>query len=552
VQLASGARGISNLRANYSRSLQMLMAIVALVLLIACGNVGNLLLSRAASRQAEMSLRQALGASRMRLVRQLLTESMLLALLGGVGGVLVAQWGVSTLVTFLAKNSPLDVRPDASILAFTFAISLVAGLLFGLVPALRASKTDLSSSLKERTTGSWRSRRGFGLGSALVIAQVGLSMVLLTVAGLFARSLTNLLEENVGFNRDNVLLVDIEARLAGYKPTELGALHQQLLERLRALPGVQAATIATYSPMGGSSRSSSLEVQGYTAQPGEEMDANDLLVASGYCETFGLTLLLGREIGPRDTAAAPKIAVVNEEFAQHFFHGENPLGRRFAFDDKARESLEIVGVVGNMKFSSARERPERMVFRPVLQLQDQSAYSRSVAVRTAGDPLLLAGAVRQAITQVDDKLPISNVTSLRQQLEGKLQQDQLMARLVSFFGLLALMLACVGLYGVMAHGVVRRTNEIGVRMALGAERKNIIWMVLKETLVLVAIGVALGLPTALGASRLVASQLFATNTADPLTLLMVTILLTVVAGVAGFIPARKASRMDPLIALRYE
>lgn len=556
VQLADGSRGISGLRRVYSQALKMLMVIVVLVLLIAGANVGNLLLSRAASRKAEISLRLALGASRYRIVRQLLCESLLLAAVGGACGILLAQWGVSVLVALVAKTSPLDVRPDTAVLAFTAVVSLSAGVLFGLAPALRASKTDLTTALKEKSARTGRRRLRFGLASVLVVSQVALSMVLLTGAGLFARSLMKLHEEEVGFNRDNVLLVGIDPRLARYKPTELSTLYSRLLERLEALPRVSSATVATYAPMSGIGRSSTVTVRGYTSTPGEDMEVADMLIGPAYCETLGVPLLLGREIGLRDTPAGQKVAVINQAFAQRFFQGQNPIGKRFHYgddDDPERsEDVEIVGVIGDVKYESAREVPLPTGYRPILQVQDSEAYSSNLQIRSSGDAGDLAPAVRQAITEVDDKLPISGVTTLREQLSGRLDQEKLLAELVSFFGLLALLLACIGLYGVMAHGVVRRTKEIGIRMALGAERRSIIWMVLRETLVLILVGVAIGVPAAIGAGRLVASQLFGLSAADPLTLGAATLLLTGVAVLAGLLPARKASRVNPLIALRYE
>jgi predicted permease len=556
VQLADGSRGISGIRRVYSQALKMLMVIVVLVLLIAGANVGNLLLSRAASRKAEISLRLALGANRYRIVRQLLCESLVLAAIGGVCGILLAQWGVSVLVALVAKTSPLDVRPDTAVLAFTAVVSLSAGVIFGLIPALRASKTDLTTALKEKSGRTGRRRLRFGLASALVVSQVALSLVLLTGAGLFARSLMKLHEEEVGFNRDNVLLVGIDTRLARYKPTELSTLYGRLLDRLEALPGVQSATVATYAPMSGIGRSSTVTVRGYAASRGEDMGVADMLIGPAYGETLGVPLLLGREIGPRDTPAAQKIAVVNQTFAQRFFPGQNPIGKNFHFgdaDDPERsEDLEIVGVIGDVKYDSAREEAGPTAYRPILQVQSSEAYSSNLQVRTIGDPGALAAAARQAIIEVDPKLPISEVTTLREQLRGTLDQEKLMAELVSFFGLLALLLACIGLYGVMAHGVVRRTKEIGIRMALGAERRRIIWMVLRETLVLILVGVAIGVPAAIGAGRLVSSQLFGLGAADPLTLVAATLLLTCVAVLAGLLPARKASRVNPLIALRYE
>jgi predicted permease len=551
VSLASGARGLSGLRFFYSQALRMLMVIVVLVLLIACANVGNLLLSRAAARQAEISLRQALGASRGRLVRQLLTESLLLAVIGGVAGVILAQWGVSVLVSRLAATSPLDVKPDASVLLFTLGISLVSGVLFGIAPALRATKADLTSALKEKST---QGRKGsFNLGSALVVAQVAVSLVLLVVAGLFARSLIKLQQEDLGFNRDNVLLASVDTRLAGYKPAELSALYRQLYDRLNTLPNVQSATLASYSPMAGTSTNSTVTVRGYTPNKGEDMNVSDILIGPGFGETLGVPLLMGREIGLQDTPTSARVAVVNQAFAKAFYPDQNPVGRRLTFEeDSDKDDFEIVGVIGDSKYNGAKAKADRTVYRPILQVQDQLAFANVFELRTLGDPLGLSAGVRDAVAQVNDKLPILNMTSLRLQTDEALKQERLIAQLVSFFGLLGLLLSCVGLYGIMAHAVVRRTNEIGIRMALGAERRDITWMVLSESLLLVAVGLAIGLPASWGAAQLISNQLFGLRPSDPLTLLAAVTLLTIVAALAGYLPARKASRVNPLVALRYE
>ena len=551
VTLTSGARGLSGLRFYYSTALRMLMVIVALVLLIACANVGNLLLSRAAARQAEISLRQALGASRWRLVRQLLTESLLLSAIGGVAGVLVAQWGVSLLVSKLAATAPLDVTPDAQILLFTLGISLLSGVLFGIAPALRATKTDLTTALKEKSTSG---RKGlFNLGSSLVVAQVALSLVLLVGAGLFARSLIKLQQEDLGFNREDVLLASVDMRLAGYKVEDLSAVYRQLYDRLSALPNVQSATIASYSPMQGSSSTSTITVRGYTQSKDEDMNVGDMFVGPRFAETLGVPLLMGREIGLQDTVTSPRVGVVNQTFAKYYFKDQNPIGRRITFnEDSDKEDFEIVGVIGDSKYAGAREAARRDVFRPIMQVQDQQVFANVFELRTLGDPLALAAQVRAEIAQFNDRLPVLNTTSLRLQTDEALRQDKLIAQLVSFFGLLGLLLSCVGLYGIMAHAVVRRTNEIGIRMALGAERSNIIWMVLKETFLLVAIGLAIGLPASWGAAKLISNQLFGLQPGDPLTLALAVLVLTAVAALAGYLPARKASRVDPLVALRYE
>jgi predicted permease len=551
--LVEGKGGISGLRRLYSKPLHMLMAVVGMVLLIACANVGSLLLARATARKAEISLRMALGASRWRIVRQLLTESMLLAAVGGVFGVLLAQWGVTILVNLVAKETPLDTRPDSGVLFFTVGVSIVAGLLFGLIPAVRASKTDFATAMKEKSR-TGRRRWRLNLSSAMVVLQVGLSMVLLTGAGLFARSLLNLQSENVGFDRSSMLLVGVDPRLAGYKPAELPTLYQQLLDRIGNLPNVRSVTMATYSPMSGSHRGSSINVPSYTPQPDEDVVVEDVLAGPKYAETLGIPLLRGRDLSIRDTVSAPRVALVNEAFANRYFKDQNPVGRNFTFDDETDNGkmLEIIGVVGDVKTEDAREKQEPAVYRPILQIADEAAYSVNIQIRTAGDPSSFTNSVRQTINGLDDKIPIFGVTTLEEQVHGTLKQDRLIAQLVSFFGALALILACIGLYGVMAHGVARRTNEIGIRMALGARGGNIAWMILRETLLLVVIGLAIGIPVAVFAARFISSQLFGLNPTDPAALIGAAVLLTLVALIAGYVPARRASRVNPLNALRYE
>jgi predicted permease len=553
IGMASAARGLSGLRYFYSDALKMLMAIVVVVLLIACANVGNLLLSRGAARQQEMALRQALGASRGRLVRQLLVESLLLSLIGGVFGVLLAQWAVSLLVGQLAKTAPLNVRPDLLVLGFTFLLSVLAGLLFGIAPAIRASGTGLSLALKEKVAQRRRGRFGLGLGPALVISQVALSLVLLVGAGLFARSLLKLQQVDLGFNRDNVLVFGVDTRLAGYKVTQLSTLYRQLFDRLSSLPNVRYVTIATYSPMSGSRRASTVTIRGRAEVPGENTTVSDMLIGPNYAETLSLPLLMGRGINLQDTPSSNKVAVVNQAFVDKFFPGQNPLGRRISFDEKNdKNDLEVVGVLGNIKYANAKSAADPAVYRPILQVEEQGAFSNSIQIRTEGEPLNLGPAVRAAVAQIDGKLTIGNLTSLQVLTDETMRQEKLIAQLVSFFGLLALALAAVGLYGIMAHAVVRRTQEIGIRMALGAERRSIVWMVLRDSLVLVLLGVVIGVPVSMAAAKLISTQLFGLTGSDPLSVLIAVGVLSLVALIAGYLPARRASRLDPLAALRYE
>jgi len=553
AKLVEGQGGISRLRRNYSKPLQMLMAIVGMVLLIACANVGSLLLSRAASRKAEISLRMALGATRGRIVRQLLTESMLLALIGGVCGVVLAQWAVTVLVGLVAKESPLNTRPDTGVLLFTAGVSIVAGLLFGLVPAIQASRTNLAATMKEKN----RLRGGFmrlSPSSLMVVLQVGLSMVLLTGGGLFARSLMKLQDEDLGFDRNNVLLLGIDPRLANYKPTELPALYQQILERLSTLPQVRNVSLATYAPLSGTRRSSSIKIIGYTPQSGEDSVTQDILTGPKYAETLGIPLLRGREIDQRDNVSSRPVAVVNETFANRYFKDQNPIGRTFSFDedDAKPQWIEIIGVVGDIKGEDAREKPEPTVYRPILQVPDEAAFACTIHIRTLSDPTPLTPQVRQMINQINDKIPVFGVTTLNDQLHQNLSQERLIVHMVTFFGALALILACIGLYGVMAQGVARRTSEIGIRMALGARAGNIAWMILRETLLLILAGLVVGVPAALIGAKLISAQLFGLKATDPLTLIGAAIVLTVVAMLAGYLPARRASRVNPLNALRYE
>jgi predicted permease len=554
IRLFDGGGGISGLRFTYSQPLRILLVVVALVLLIACANVGNLLLARAVARRTEVTVRLALGASRARLIRQLLTESVMLAAFGAAFGVLLAQWAVEALVKFLAGTSPLHTSLNVPILAFTVGITLVAGIIFGLAPALQAGRTDLVTALKMGGNRVAGGQKKFGTTQGLVVGQIAMSLVLLVGATLFARSLLNLENHPLGFNQENVVLARINPRLAGYKPAEVGALYRKLYDRLHALPGVQSATIASYSPLGGSNSTSSIAVQGYEQKQNESPSAQMIFVAPDYPHTLGMPLLLGREIGLQDTAGAAKVAMVNEAFVRHFFPNENPIGHRLSFDDKdSPADIEIVGVLKDAQFERAdTSKVQETVFRALLQDQSQFALSVELEVRTFGDPAAAVSAIRASIAQEDSRLPISGVQTLREQVDSTFKQQQLAARLVSFFGGLALLLACVGLYGVVAQGVARRTNEIGVRMALGAQRGNILWMILRDTLALLLFGLAIGIPAAFGASHFISSQLYGLRSTDVLSFSLGVLVLAVVTVVAGYLPARRASKVDPIVALHYE
>jgi predicted permease len=554
VELDEGAAGISGLRQRYSEPLHILIGVVLLVLLIACANVGNLLLARAAARRGEVSVRMALGATPARIVRQLLIESLLLAAIGAACAIVLARWVVGALlVLVVSPAAPVHATLNGPVLAATIVLAFVAGTLFGLAPAVQAGRVDLVTAMKSGTRGTAASRVRYSASGLLVAAQIAVSLVLLVGAGLFARSLFNLQQQALGFDRDRVLLARINPRLAGYKPSDVGVLYRKLYDRLRALPGVTNATLASYSPFSGATSKETVTVEGYTPKPGENVETENIYVAPSYAETLGIRLVAGRTIGPADGAGAPLVAMVNEAFVRRYLPGANALGRHFRLGEgDVAKSYEIVGVVQDARFHDARDPIEPIAFLALLQDATQFALSAEAAVQTAGDPAAAANELRQAIADVDRNVPVNDPRPLGAQVSQSFDTERLAARLVTAFGALALLLACVGLYGVVSQAVARRTNEIGVRMALGAERRDVVWMILRETLALVGAGVAVGLPAALGAARLVRSQLFGLGAADPASFTIAAVVLTIVAIAAASFPARRASRVDPMVALRYE
>jgi len=547
VELKSGARGISWMRLIYSEPLHILMAIVALVLLIACANVATLLLARASVRRQELLTRLALGASRPRLIRQLLTESILLGLLGGAAGVALAWWGVKVLAVMVRVTSVITVRPNPLVLSFTLGISILAGIGFGLVPALRSGRMAWKVSLQRSSAlGLWR----FNPAHALIVLQVAASSILLVGAGLLTHSLFKLEHQDLGFRAENLLTIKTDPRLAGYQQSELVTLYRQIQEQLNSLPGVVSASIAGYSPLSGTSTSGGFSIEGHPPV-GREPNLYAVEVSPQFFETMGIPLLLGRGIGPRDTAASPRVAVVNESFVREFLPNQNPLGRRFSGGRPFQSpGVEIVGVARDSNYYAMNEKPKPMAFLSAWQSRKAGAWE--LIIRTSGDSNRATAEVRRAIDEIDSRLPILRVRAIRDQVYESSHQERTMTRFCSFFGLLALVLASIGLYGTMAYSVVRRTNEIGIRMTLGAQRRHVRWMVLRESVWIVLVGLTLGLPAALLATRWIERFLFGVSPLDPVAIGAAIALMAIVSALAGYLPARRATHIDPMVALRYE
>jgi predicted permease len=553
LTLLSGRKGISSGPAQASAALSILMAMVGLLLLIACANVANLLIARATARQREIGIRLALGASRLRLVRQLLIESLLLALGGGVVGLLIADWTGEALLGFLPEDPSMmgiSSQPDTRVLLFALGLSVVTGVLFGLVPALQGTKTELASTLKDQASGVV----GGGLGNlrlrkGLVVTQVALSLLLLIGAGLFARSLYNLKNIDAGFRTDHLISFSLQPSLSGYSDDRARGLFERLQQNIARLPGVQGATMAEVALLSGDNEATTIEVEGYRAKEDEDMNVFQNSIGPGFFNTLGTPILEGRDISSGDRASAPRVVVVNERFAKYFFGNENPIGRRIHFRREKETSMEIVGVVREGKTVSLREEPHRSVYVPYTQ--NRLGYMTFYA-RTAQDPVAVSQMLRSEVRRADPKLPIFNVITMDRQVDESLFVDRLVAALSAGFGALATLLAAVGLYGVMAFMVVRRTREIGIRMALGAGRREVLRLVMKEVLALGAVGIGIAVAASLAMGRLIESQLLGVSARDPWVIVGATVALASVALLAGLLPALRATRVDPLTALRYE
>ncbi len=549
VELLPAAKGLDELRAKFSKPLQVLMVVVSLVLLIACANLANLLLSRAAARRPELALRLALGAGRTRLVRQLLTESLLLAFAGGLCGMAFAQWGSGLLLRLASSQPepiPLHLAPDIRTLAFTAAISLATGLLFGIAPAWRASRLNPGPALKTASAGL---TAGSPLGRPLIAVQTCVSLLLLMGAGLFLSSLHSLRSVDTGFRRDRLLLMQIDPRWAGYNGTALSSLARQVFDAINSAPDVRAASFAECAVFMGCGSDTGISLPGVAPLPGKRMNFRYDTVGPGYFKTMGIPLRMGRDFTLEDDQTAPKVAVISESFARRFFPDQNPLGRHFGVGRSGNFDIEVVGVVKDVKLDSVKEAPRATFFLPFLQRQGDL---RVLEIRTAGDPLVAASLIRERLRAIDPSIRVDLVASMEQRIDASIARERLLATLSGFFGLLALLLVSIGLYGVISYNVTRRTHEMGIRVSLGASHPRIVWMVLRDCLGMCAAGIALGLPLGWWLSRLVASLLFGVTPHDPAILAAAGCALLAVAAVAGYAPARRASRVDPMVALRYE
>jgi predicted permease len=551
ISLTPMATGLSSLRRQFSEPLQILMAVVALVLLIACANIANLLLARSTARSRELAVRQALGARRTRIIRQLITESMVLALAGGVLGVALASVASRLLLRMVSgglDTIPLDVSIDTRLLLFTLAVTIATALIFGTIPAFRGTRLQLTDTLKAGRGPQGTSEKN-PLAKALVISQVALSLVLMVGAGLFLRSLVNLNNVDIGFNKENVLRLEIDSSSAGYTPGDPRevALNQQIEERVSALPNVKAASFSAFTFHEGS-WNSKVVVPGTNIV--ETIIVNHNVVGAGYFATMQIPLLAGRNFSPSDSSTSRAVAIISEHTARTLFPLGNPIGRHYGLDDsKPENDVTVIGVAKDVKFYDLAEEPVNLDYFPYTQ---HPWGFGDFEVRYTGGFAPVAAAVQQTIHSIDRNLPIARVTTLDEQVARSITNQRLIAQLSAFFGLLAVFLSCIGIYGVMSYVVMRRTNEIGIRMALGARRSNMLWMVLGEILILVSIGVVIGVPVTLACDRLVSKMLFGLRPSDPVTLVSATLILLIVAAIAGYLPARRASLMDPMVALRYE
>lgn len=555
IVLDPGAQGREILQRDTRRPLLVLMGMVGLVLLIACANVANLLIARGAARQREVAVRMALGAGRFRLMRQFMVESLILFLIGGAVGLLVASWTLSALVAAIPNNFgalSLSSQIDLRLLAFNFALASITGLIFSLTPAWRSTSLNLERVLREEGSSVSGGLSQVRFRKALVVSQIVLTAALLVGAGLFARSLNNLATLDLGMRPDHVIAFSVAPDLNGYTPQRAVTLLDSLREGLAAIPGVESASAAEIAVLTDNMSGSNTTVEGYEPQDGEDMHVFQNWVGPDYFRTMGTPLLAGREFTPADQAGAPKVAIINETMAKRFFAGRSAVGGRFAFGagSGVRPDIEIVGVAKDSKHANVREKAQPFVYLPYAQ--DENLGGLTYYLRTSQDPISVASLARREVEQRDPNLPIFDLKTLEQQMDESLFADRFLTFLSLCFGLLAALLAAIGLYGVMAYTVTRRTREIGIRMALGASGGNVSWMILREVGLLALAGLVIGLPLAYAGGRLTEALLFGVKASDPLVYIAASLLLAGVTLIGGYLPARRAAAIDPMVALRYE
>ena len=564
--LESGSAGYTSLRRQFRQPLLILMATVGLVLLICCVNVANLLLARAAARRKEIAVRLALGANRFRLMRQLLTESILLSVVGGIASLIIARLCLTVLTSYLPQQSQsaLDVLPDARVLAFTLIVSLGTGLLFGLTPAWQATRLNLTGDLKDHTGASAGPSR-LAFNKLLVVTQVALSLFLLIGAGLFVRSLWNLRTLDVGMNYENIVQFSVDTGNA-YNTQQRNDLYKRILERLEALPGARSATLLYFSLLSGGGISYNFTAPEFSGRPNDNTECNAMAVGPKFFETMKMPILAGRDFGPQDERpisaatrdasgpqnlanAPPLNAVINQTMARFFYGEQSPIGKRF-IQKGTGQQFEVIGVTQDAKYLSLREAFSRVYY--VYYFQQPQRSGITFQLRTSSKPTDYAGTIQRMMREIDPQVQIVGLQTMEDVVDQSIMQERFVAQMASAFSIIALVLACIGLYGVMSHAVTRRTNEIGIRMALGARSQDVVGLVMREVALLVFVGAIVGLTAALATMRLVSNLLFDLGPNDPLTIVCATLLLLIVAALAGYLPARRAARVDPLIALRWE
>jgi macrolide transport system ATP-binding/permease protein len=560
LHIVEGAGGLDTLRRRYSRPLYVLLVMVGLILAIACANTANLLLARATVRRREIAVRLSIGAGRFRLIRQLLTESLVLASISGALGILIAIAGTRLLTVLLANgNDAFTLRAELNwrVLSITVLLSMLCGVIFGLAPAIQSTRPALVPALKEAGDGEWLGRRRrwmprLSLQKALVVGQIAMLMLLLIGAGLFVQTVTNLHSVHLGFNQDNVLLFDVNAPQAGRPVETAAAFYDDLRKRFADMSGVRAVTLS-HSSLIRAGRSHPIRVDGVVAEGTRFMQTGP-----GFFSAMQIPILHGREIDERDRAGTLPVAVVSDQFAKTFLAGQNPLGRRITATffslatGRVPFDFEIVGVAATAKYGPIKQAIPPVVYIPYSQLPSWQLQQMTFAVRTDGDPLRHVNTIRQIVNSADSRVPVTNVVTQAADINRMINQEIVMARLGTAFAILALVIACVGLYGTMSYGVARRTREIGIRVALGARRGRVVWMVMREVLLLTAIGLAISIPLARGTSQFVASFLFDMQPNDPRAITLAFVTLIGAALLAGYGPARRASRIDPATALRDE